>query len=137
MTITPTQVFAALCLAVLGCMPAGCSRAPSPSHIGNGPYRGKLSDDTLVEASTTVLVTQKPVVIALDCRPLRDAIATGDDEKIDRAVAVGSAARLPGGVIVYTQPFSAQNPGGSPLVVTDDKYAGRLCTPNAYDVVKS
>ncbi|MGA8534393.1 MAG: hypothetical protein WB615_09835 [Candidatus Tumulicola sp.] len=115
---------------------AGCSRAPSPSHVGTA-YQGKLRDDILVEAATTVLVTSKDVVIALDCTPLRDAIANGDASRIEQAVASGGATRLPAGVTIYTMPFSPANPGASPLVVTDDKYAGKLCTPNAYTIVKS
>jgi hypothetical protein len=115
---------------------AACSRAPSPSHIATA-YRGKLQDDTLIEASTTVLVTSRDAIIALDCTALREAIANGDTERIDRAVAGGTAARLPAGVTIYTPPFSPANPGASPLIVTDDKHAGKLCTPNAYDVVKS
>ncbi len=115
---------------------AGCSHAPSPSHVGTA-YRGKLQDDTLVEASTSVLVTTQDVVIALDCAPLRSAIANSDAAAIDLAVAGGRAARLPAGVTVYSPPFSAANPRSAPVVVTDDKYAGRLCTPDGYDVVKS
>ncbi|MEO6835204.1 MAG: hypothetical protein ABI231_04780 [Candidatus Tumulicola sp.] len=125
-----------LLLAVFGLPVAGCSRGPSPSHLGGGGYRGKLSDDTLVEASTTVLVTNRDVVIALDCAPLRQALTNDDTARIDQAVADGTAVRLPAGVTIYTPPFSAGNPGASPLVVTDDKYAGRLCTPNSYDVAK-
>ena len=118
--------FVALLLAAV----AGCSRAPGPSHVASA-YRGKLQDDTLVEASTTVLVTKREVVIALDCAPLAGAVAGADDASIDRAVAAGMAARLPAGVTVYTPPFSSENPRSSPLVVTDDKHAGRLCTPTA------
>ena len=114
---------------------AACSRGPSPSHV-SGAYAGKLPDDTLVEAATTVLVTTSDVVIAVNCVPLRVAVQSEDRAQIDRAVAHGSAARLPAGVTIYTPPFSADNPGASPLVVTDDKYAGRLCTPNAYRVLK-
>jgi hypothetical protein len=91
----------------------------------------------MVEAATTVLVTNRDVVVALDCVPLRDAIASGDSAPVDRAVARGTATRLPAGVTIYTLPFSPANPGASPVVVTDDKYAGKLCTPNSYDVVKS
>ena len=127
---------AALTLALLGLAIAGCGRPPSPSHLAGSPYRGKLSDDTLVEASQAVLVTKAAVVIAFDCGSLREAIATNDTTRVDRAVARGTAARLPAGVTIYTQAFSAANPGASPLVVTDDKYAGRLCTPNSYDIVK-
>lgn len=102
-----------------------CSAAPSPSHAGGG-YRGKLSDDVLFEASTTVLVTKRDVVVALDCS------ASGA-----RAVEAGLAVRLPAHVTLYTPPFSAENPPIAPTVVTDDKYAGKLCTPDSYDVVKS
>jgi hypothetical protein len=123
-------------VALLTLMAAGCSRTPSPSHVATA-YRGRLHDDTLVEASTTMLVTKRDVVIALDCTPLRQALATGDSALIERAVAGGTAARLPAGVTLYTPPFTLANPGSSPLVVTDDKYAGKLCTPDAYDVVKS
>jgi hypothetical protein len=132
MTTTRASAIVALFIAAT----AGCSHAPSPSHIA-GPYRGKLQDDTLVEAATTVLVTNRDVVIALDCAALSEALASGDTARIERAVAGGTAARLPAGVTIYTPPFSLQNPGSTPLVVTDDKYAGRLCTPNAYDIVKS
>jgi hypothetical protein len=116
---------------------AGCSRAPGPSHVAS-TYRGRLQDDTLVEASTTVLVTKREVVIALDCAPLGVAVAgtASDDASIDRAVAAGVAARLPADVTIYTPPFSSENPRSSPLVVTDDKHAGRLCTPDGYDVAK-
>ena len=126
-----TCAFVALLLAAA----AGCARAPGPSRIAT-PYLGTLLDDTLVEASTTVLVTKRDVVIALNCAPLAGAIAADDERAIDRAVADEAVARLPAGVTIYTPPFSAQNPRSSPLVVTDDKHAGRLCTPNAYDVVK-
>jgi len=122
-------------VALLFAVAAGCSSAPGSSHVASA-YRGKLHDDTLVEASTTVLVTTRDVVIALDCAPLAGAIASGDTASIDRAVAAGAAARLPARVTVYTPPFSAQNPRTAPFVVTDDKYAGRLCTPDAVDIVK-
>ncbi len=122
-------------VALLFSAAAACSRAPGPSHIAT-PYLGTLLDDTLVEAATTVLVTKRDVVIALNCAPLAGAIAADDEPAIDRAVADKAVARLPAGVTVYTPPFSAQNPRAAPLVVTDDKHAGRLCTPNAYDVVK-
>jgi hypothetical protein len=102
-----------------------CSAAPSPSHVTND-YRGKLSDDILFEASTTVLVTRRDVVVALDCNAA--------DE---RAIARGLAVRLPAHVTLYTPPFSPANPATAPTVVTDDKYAGTLCTPDSYDVVKS
>ena len=123
-------------VALLVAVTSGCSHGPSPSHVSPA-YKGKLQDDTMVEAATTVLVTNRDVVIALDCMPLRDAIASGDSAPVDRAVASGTATRLPAGVTIYTLPFSPANPGASPVVVTDDKYAGKLCTPNAYDVVKS
>jgi hypothetical protein len=123
-------LFAALALA------AGCSRGPSPSHAGPG-YRNKLVDDTLLEASSTVLVTTKDVIVAANCTPLRAALERGDAAQIDRAVAAGTAVRLPAGVTLYTPPFAADNPGTSPLVVTDDRAVGRLCTPGAYDVLKS
>jgi hypothetical protein len=123
-------------VALVFTMAAGCSRSPSPSHVASA-YRGKLQDDTLVEASTTVLVTNRDVVIALDCTRLKEAIADDDAASVERAVAGGTAARLPAGVTIYTPPFSPANPGAAPLVVTDDKYAGKLCTPNSYDVVKS
>jgi hypothetical protein len=123
-------------VALLFAMTSGCSHSPSPSHVSPA-YKGKLQDDTMVEAATTVLVTNRDVVIALDCMPLRDAIASGDSAPVDRAVASGTATRLPAGVTLYTLPFSPANPGASPVVVTDDKYAGKLCTPNSYDVVKS
>jgi hypothetical protein len=113
----------------------GCSGSPAPSHV-DGAYRGKLPDDTLVEAATTVLVTKRDVVVAIDCAELRGAIAAGDSAAIDRAVGVGYAARLPARVTLYTPPFSAANPQSAPTVVTDDKYGGKLCTPNSYDVVK-
>ncbi len=113
----------------------GCARS-APSHVAAG-YRGKLLDDTMVEASTTVLVTTRDVVIALDCRPLQSAIANGDAAAIDRFVAAGSAARLPEGVTLYTPPFSTQNLRSAPFVVTDDRYGGILCTSDAFDVLKS
>lgn len=122
-------------VALLFVLAAGCSSGPSPSHVA-AAYHGRLRDDTLVEASTTVLVTKRDVVIALDCAPLQPAVASGDTARIDQAVAAGAAARLPAGVTIYTLPFSAANPRNLPLIVTDDKYAGRLCTPDAYDVVK-
>jgi hypothetical protein len=122
-------------VALLFTVAAGCGRAPGPSRVST-PYLGTLLDDTLVEASTTVLVTKREVVIALNCAPLAGAIASNDEAAIDRAVADKAVARLPAGVTIYTPPFSAQNPRASPLVVTDDKHAGRLCTPDAYDVAK-
>jgi hypothetical protein len=91
-----------------------------------GPYRGKLDDDVLFEAATTVLVTKREVVVALDC--------TATD---DRAIATGVAVRLPAGVTLYTPPFPPGGPPAEPTVVTDDKYSGKLCTPDSYDVVKS
>ena len=129
MTTLGTRAFVALLLA----MAAGCSQAPGPSHVATA-YRGKLQDDTLVEAATTVLVTKRDVVIAVNCAPLAAAVASSDGQAIDRAVAAGIAAQLPKGVTIYTPPFSAQNPRTAPLVVTDDKNAGRLCTPDAYEV---
>lgn len=122
-------------VALLTILPAGCSRGPSPSHVASS-YRGKLTDDTLVEASTTVLVTKREVVIAVDCAPLAAALRDPGGPVVDVAVAAGAATRLPAGVTLYTPPFSPQNQRASPLVVTDDKYAGRLCTPDAYDVLK-
>lgn len=115
----------------------GCGQAaPGPSHVASH-YRGKLPDDTLMEASTTVLVTRKDVVIALDCRPVLAALRDNDASALERAVAAGTAARLPADVTMYTPPFSPRNPKTAPLVVTDDKYGGTLCTPDAVDVVKS
>jgi len=122
-------------VALLVALTAGCGRAPTPSHVASA-YRGKLSDDTLVEASTTVLVTKRDVVIAVDCAPLAPAMHDTDSSAIDASVAAGAAARLPAGVTIYTPPFSPQNPRAAPFVVTDDKYAGHLCTPNSYDVVR-
>ena len=122
-------------VALLFILAAGCSRGPSPSHVATA-YHGRLRDDTLVEASTTVLITKRDVVIALDCAPLQRALSAQDTASIDQAVAAGLAARLPAGVTVYTPPFSGENPKNAPLVVTDDKYAGRLCTPASYDVLK-
>jgi hypothetical protein len=115
---------------------AACSHAPTPSHV-DGNYRGRLDDDTMVEASTTVIVTTKPVVIALHCATVAAAIAAGDDAAVERAVAAGDAALVPSGVTLYSPPFSAQNPAGAPVVVTDDKHVGVLCTPHSYDVLKS
>jgi len=129
-TTRPHAIVALLFVA----LPA-CSRGPSPSHVATA-YHGNLRDDTLVEASTTVLVTKRNVVIALDCSTLQAAPNAEDAPRIDQAVAAGLAARLPAGVTIYTPPFSSGNPRNAPLVVTDDKYAGRLCTPDAYDVVK-
>ena len=111
--------------AILIVLLAACSSAPSPSHV-SGDYRGKLSDDVLFEAATTVLVTKRDVVVALNC-------SASDD----RAIEEGLAVRLPARVTLYTLPFSAGNPPSAPTVVTDDKYAGKLCTPDSYDVVKS
>jgi hypothetical protein len=113
-----------------------CSHAPSPSHI-DGNYRGRLDDDTMVEASTTVIVTTKPAVIALHCATIAAAIVAGDDAAVERAVATGDAALVPSGVTLYSPPFSAQNPAEAPVVVTDDKHVGTLCTPHSYDVLKS
>ena len=116
---------------------SGCgSGQPSPSSAPPD-YRGKLRDDTMVEASTTVLVTKRTAVMAVDCRPLAAAVRSGDEAAIDRAVRAGTAARLPAHVTIYTPPFGPQNPQASPFVVTDDKHAGILCTPDAFDVVKS
>ena len=121
----------------LALLAAACGhQTPAPSHV-DAPYRGKLLDDTLVEASTTVLVTKREILIALDCGPLRSAVDRSDDAQIDRAVRAGAAARLPAGVTLYTPPFSEHNPQSAPFVVTDDKFAGELCTPNSFDVVKT
>ncbi|HTU83193.1 MAG TPA: hypothetical protein VMF61_13745 [Candidatus Acidoferrales bacterium] len=113
---------------------AACANGPSPSHVAPG-YRGKLPDDTMVEASTTELVTTAPVVIALDCRPLSGPGGGLDPAAVDRAVAAGAAARLPEGVTLYTPPYSAANSRAQPFVVTDDKYAGRLCTGGSVKVL--
>ena len=113
---------------------AACS-GPHPSHIAD-PYRGKLPDDTMFEASTTELVTTRDVVIALDCRPLHAAIAIDDTATLDRFVDAGAAAMLPEGVTLYTPPFSATNPRSAPFVVTDDRYGGTLCTPDSYNIIK-
>lgn len=79
----------------------------------------------LFEAATTVLVTKRDVVVAIDCA-----------NSGDRAIAAGLAVRLPARVTLYTPPFTPENPPDAPTVVTDDKYAGRLCTPNSYDVAR-
>lgn len=113
---------------------AACSAAPGPSHASSA-YRGKLTDDVLFEASTTVLVTKREVVVALDCSTLGDTESKANSGLIDRAVAAGVAVRLPAHVTLYTPPFSG-DPPAMPTVVTDDKYAGKLCTPGAYDVAK-
>lgn len=84
-----------------------------------------------------MLVTKRVVVVALDCSTLGDVSASGSSGLIDRAVAAGVAVRLPAHVTLYTPPFSPANPPAAPTVVTDDKYAGTLCTPDSYDVVKS
>lgn len=135
MSTTVRLLGAALSVA-LASSAGGCNRGPSPSHAGDA-YRGKLTDDTLVEASSTILLTTADVVVAMDCAPLRRALEAGDQTPVDRAVAAGVAVRLPPGVTLYTPPFSAENPGSSPLVVTDDRRAGRLCTPGSYRVLKS
>jgi hypothetical protein len=115
----------------------GCGAgAPGPSHVSTF-YRGKLEDDTLVEASTTAMVTTRDVVIALNCKPLEPAIKAGDTAAIDAAVTRGVAARLPAGVTLYTPPFSPANPRTAPFVVTDDKYGGTLCTPDSYRILRS
>jgi hypothetical protein len=115
---------------------SACARATSPSHVDPN-YRGRLDDDTLVEASSTVLVTNKPVVIAIRCSTVAAALASGNDAAVDQAVAAGVAARIPSGVTLYSPPFSAGNPADAPLIVTDDKHAGTLCTPHSFDVVKN
>ena len=122
-------------VALLWALATGCSHAPSPSHVATA-YHGKLQDDTLVEASTTVLVTKRDVVIAVNCAPLAAAVTGNDADRIQRAVAAGFAAQLPEGVTIYTPPFSSANPRNSPLVVTDDKYAGHLCTPDAFTIAR-
>jgi hypothetical protein len=132
---TTRSVAALLSLASIVALTA-CSHAPSPSHV-DGNYRGRLDDDTMVEASTTVIVTTKPAVIALHCATITAAIVAGDDAAVERAVAAGDAALVPSGVTLYSPPFSAQNPAEAPVVVTDDKHVGTLCTPHSYDVLKS
>ncbi|HEY3676179.1 MAG TPA: hypothetical protein VGK84_09330 [Candidatus Tumulicola sp.] len=136
MVPTSTRLVAALLTLASIVAITACSHAPSPSHI-DGNYRGRLDDDTMVEASTTVMVTTKPVVIALHCAGIAAAILAGDDATVERAVATGDAALVPSGVTLYSPPFSAQNPAEAPIVVTDDKHVGTLCTPHSYDVVKS
>jgi hypothetical protein len=131
MRTPPRRTFVALIFVLA----TACSQGPQPSHV-SGAYRGKLEDDTLVEASTTLLVTKRDVVIALDCAPLADAVARQDSAPIDQAVANGAAVRLPAGVTIYTPPFSPANRRAMPFVVTDDKYGGHLCTPDSYDVLK-
>ncbi len=133
MTFRSALLTAACAAAALA---AGCSQGPQPSHVAGG-YRGKLQDDTMWEMATTVLLTTAPVVIATDCRPLAAALASSDAATIDRAVTAGEAARLPAGVTLYTPPFSPQNPKSAPFVVTDDKYAGTLCTAASVKVLKT
>ena len=72
--------------------------------------RGRLDDDTMVEASTTVIVTTKPVVIALHCATIAAAILAGDDAAVERAVATGDAALVPSGVTLYSPPFTIMRP---------------------------
>lgn len=115
---------------------AACSAAPGPSHV-TGAYRGRLTDDVLYEAATTVLVTKRPVIVALDCGALGDTLSSASSGLVDRAIAAGIAVRLPAHVTLYTPPFSPERRPATPTVVTDDKYAGTLCTPDSYDVVKS
>jgi hypothetical protein len=134
--MTLRKAAAAVLLPICAWLPAACSNAPEASHVSTN-YRGKLPDDVMVEASTTVLVLTKDAVIAPDCSKLTPAIASNDAAAIDQAVNAGSAARLPANVRVYTPPFSSDNPQAFPMVVTDDKFAGRLCTPDAYRVDKS
>lgn len=110
--------------ALLGVALAACSTGAAPSHA-SGIYQGRLTDDVLYEASTTVIVTKRDVIVALDC--------SASDQ---RAVDAGLAVRLPAHVTLYTTPFSSAAPPATPTVVTDDKYAGKLCTPDSYDVVK-
>ena len=132
----PRELPPAFLAGILALVLPGCSAAPGPSHA-SGTYRGKLADDVLYEAATTVLVTKRDVVVALDCRALGDTASSEDSGLINRAVAAGVAVRLPAHVTLYTPPFSPDNPAAAPTVVTDDKYAGKLCTPYSYDVVKS
>jgi hypothetical protein len=102
-----------------------------------GNYQGKLSDDTMVEASTTVLQTTRDVVISVDCAPLAAAVQSGDQAAIDKAVAAGWAAKLPAGVTLYTPPLETQSDKNAPFVVTDDKFGGHLCTPQSFTVLKT
>lgn len=124
-------------LAAAACALAACGKpAPTPSHVDSA-YHGKLIDDTMVEASTSVLMTKKPVVIALNCHGLGldAAVRNNDQRAIDDAVKTGDAARLPAGVTLYTPPFGDNNHPDAPFVVTDDKYGGTLCTLDSYDVL--
>jgi hypothetical protein len=92
--------------------------APSPSKITT-PYEGKV-DDATREAASVQLVTTSEVVIAQDCAKL----------------AAGTSARLPANVTVYTTPFEPLNLDSLPNIITDDGYAGKLCTPHSFTIVK-
>ena len=63
--MTASKLRAGIAALAASVFAAGCSSAPVASHVDSG-YHGKLADDTLVEASTTVLETTDRVVIAID-----------------------------------------------------------------------
>jgi hypothetical protein len=109
---------------------AGCSSQPKPAASKvTTPYRGK-ADDVTREASTDVLVTTKPVVISQSC----EQIPGGDPVAAAPLVARGLAALLPANVTLYVTPYNPVTLDAQPDVVTDDGYAGKLCTPHSFTI---
>jgi hypothetical protein len=124
-----TNAAAAFGLACLA-LTAACSAqsAPSPSKITT-PY-GIKADDVTREAATVVLVTTKAAVISGDCTKVTPA-------SLDGMIAKGIAAQLPAGVTLYTTPYEPITLDSQPAVITDDGYAGKLCTQHAFSMEAS
>jgi hypothetical protein len=112
---------------------AGCAghQAPGPSKVTT-PYALK-ADDVSREASTVVLVTTREAVISPHC----DRVAAAGPGGLDELVAKGQAARLPANVTIYAAPFAPITLDSLPDVVTDDGYAGKLCTPHSFEMSKA
>ena len=77
-----------------------------------------------------MLVTTKEVVISRNC----DRIPGGDPGSAGPLVARGLAAKLPANVTLYVTPYDPVTPDSLPDVVTDDGYAGKLCTPHSFSI---
>jgi ABC-type Fe3+-hydroxamate transport system substrate-binding protein len=112
---------------------AGCAGhpAPGPSKITT-PYQVKV-DDAVREAASIQLVTTRSVVLSEDC----DKVTAAGSGALDRLVAAGVAARLPADVTVYATPYDPITLDSLPEVVTDDGYAGKLCTPHSFSMEAS
>jgi hypothetical protein len=104
---------------------------PQPSHAGPS-YRVKV-DDAVQEAASVELVTTREAVISVNC----DEVAKAGDSGLGALIARGDAARLPANVTIYGMPSEQLTADALPYVVTDDGYAGKLCTPHAFAPLKT